>query len=260
MSLTILGLLGTLGALGCADEVTPRPTGDVSVSWHLPNPCSALRLVTVEARLHPTGEELYEPIFAETESCTNNGVDFKTVDEGSYTLIIEAYSGEGAALYWAIVEGVIVQEDQETVVTNVNPGDLPGDQPLVRLEPKPGAIDVTWNFANGKLCSQNDVQDVQITLNDENQNLVHDGPLYFPCDPFSSPDEERIVGDSPDPNHALEGILIGSLLQGDHVVSVYGLDEGGDRIYSGFAAVPVLRGEISNLSIELEACSNPDCE
>jgi hypothetical protein len=260
-SLTIALLaLTLLGLQACSEDPEPRPTGDVSVAWHLPNPCSALRLVTVEARLHPTGEELNDPILAETEACTNNGLEFKDVDEGSYTLVIEAFSGEGAALYWAIVQQVLVHEGEETAVTNVEPNDLPGDEPLVRLEPKPGALDITWHFTNGKLCSQNGVENVQITLNDKNGNLVHDAPLYFPCDPFSSPDEDRIVGMSPNPKHELIGILVGSLLQGDHVVSAYGLDEDGDRIYNGFAPVYVTRGAIETLSIELDVCSNPGCE
>ena len=257
----LIALLVALTATtGCGEEEDPQPMGQLSVAWQLPSTCTKLRLTTVEVRLYSHLGLNGGPSYSDASACAGGPLVIDEILEGTYTVVVEAFSGDDKALYWAVLDSVVVGENAELDLSNVEEGTTPMDQPIVQLEPKPGALDVSWSFDNGQLCSQNGVEDIQITLIDEDGNFVTEDVLYFPCDPFSTPEAERIVGVSPDPLHTLEGILVGSLMQGDHIIDMYGLDSDAKRVYNASEAIYVERGAIGTLSLKLFKCANLHCE
>jgi hypothetical protein len=133
--------------------------GEVEVSWQVgPSSCEEAAVETVEVELGGT---------VRTFPCTDEGATV-TAPEGRHDLVLRGLDAEGIARY----EG-------EGGRVRVHPGQT-NSVPTVILSALPASIAATWFFENGHLCSQNGVDQIEVTLFDAGDAIEHSEMV--PCE------------------------------------------------------------------------------
>jgi hypothetical protein len=156
--------LATLGA-GCVyqgdvvDGKAPAPlTGGVDVSWQVgAGGCEAAGVQTI--RVETEAESL-------EAACADGGMSLD-LEAGLHQLWLTGLDDQGRPRYEGEVADVRVVGGEITTV------------PTVVLQAMPSELTVTWYFDNGRLCGGNGVDEVDLTLFDDD-TIVE--TLTTPCD------------------------------------------------------------------------------
>jgi hypothetical protein len=252
-----LGVALTLagGALGCGDD--EPTTGTVVVDWQVPIGCSVANIDTVEIRVVELDDTVTGTVLLETpRACSHQApAELTDLPPATVRIEVEGFNSENKGTYFGSVTGVKIRAGK-TVEAGV-----------VTLTQKKSAIDVDWMFANGKLCSANNVSSVLLSIFDSSSVQVFETELAepFPCDPASSLTlEERTLGTNPEPLRPINGILLGSLNPGGYHLYAFGLDEFGDKVMKSSAFVDTALGEVFPVTLSFVPCSDldvpPSCE
>jgi hypothetical protein len=144
--LAAIAATATLGT-GCGDD----PTGTLIVNYRLgaqDDTCAEYGVLNVRVTLDSPERSAIEA----TARCQNGGgaITINAVPVDSYTVIVEGLDPVDQVLWTAEETGVSVTEGgvEETR--------------LIRLQPVLASIRVEWVFANGRMCPQNNVQDIEV--------------------------------------------------------------------------------------------------
>ena len=196
-------------AAACVVQQQEIVVGDgvVDVSWRVgASGCDVSGVTDVVVEIGSSSK-----IFA----CTD-GVGSLSVPEGSWSVQAVGLDEDGAERYFGSADKVRVVADEITTV------------PTLVLGALPAHVTVTWYFENGRLCGGNGVDEVDITVFDDDYIVDN---LTTTCD---------------DGIEALEAVTAGS-----YTVSVLGRDASGTARFGGEADVDLGKGESASVEVML---------
>lgn len=144
----------------------PDP-GHVEVSWAMGGlSCSEAKVSTVNAKL----TDLEGTVYGEAGGvCDERRALLGPLDPGVYRLTVQGSSRDGVITHSGGLEAVVVAEG------------MTSEPDVVNLSARGATVKVSWKFANGDLCSFNEVDQVQISIFDERAREVH--LMNYACDP-----------------------------------------------------------------------------
>jgi hypothetical protein len=196
------------GGIGDGTTDPTIPDGRVEVTWQIgPSSCGEAGIAEVEITIASQSERF---------PCADEGGAL-SVPAGAYGLNAIGYDIEGQPRYGGSVEGVRVYSGEVTTAETVI------------LSALPATISGTWFFDNGRLCSANGVNTIELTLFDLSDTLK--AQVEAPCDDGAS--------------------LVGEVDAGDYVLVAFGRTTEGVVNYRGEAATTVARGDSVVLDVEL---------
>ncbi len=156
--------------------------GHVEVSWAMGGrSCTEASVATVGVRIADVDGE----IVAEASGACNDGRTLiGPVAPGSYTLKLRGSSFDGVITHSGGINDVVVAAG------------LTSEPNVVNLAAVGATLKVTWKFANGDLCSFNEVDGMRIAIYDDLSREVHlmdyacdpDGPIRIPEVPAGAVD------------------------------------------------------------------------
>jgi hypothetical protein len=194
-------------AAGCVvykggdDTGTVPQLGQLDLTWQVGSlGCESAGVTSVEVDLGGTVIDSF--------ACANEAASI-SVDAGTYTLTLRGLDVDGVARYSGDGGTVTVYGGQTSAA------------PTVLLSALPATINTTWYFENGRLCSANGVNEVELNLFDEDDTLQ--ASMTSPCD----------AGE----------LLLEDIEAGTYVLLLFGLDEAGVELYNGTAQIAVERGD-----------------
>lgn len=233
-----------LGVAGCGGDGSS--TGSLLVNWTIPIGCQSTNIVRVEARVSTQGAA---PNVVDIESmpCSaNTPFEFVTLPAGRFAVTVEGFDSQGVGTFLGEVADIKVPAASQKVT-----------EPVV-LTQKPSAIDATWVFENGKLCTANGVSTVRLAIFDDAsvQHLSVELTQPFPCDPGGLLlDDQRSFGPTPEPLRPVEGVLLGGLVpKRTYFVHAIAYDAAGVAIMKGEQVVQTELGTVSEGVIVLVDC------
>jgi hypothetical protein len=148
--------------LGCSKDEpdATAPPGSLSLSWTIgATDCEAAGLADVAVAIDD-GD-------LATFACSSGTGTVPDVAPGRYDLRVLGRETGGIDRYGADVADVVVESGADTPLGNVT------------LSALPAPVTVSWVFADGGLCAQNDVETVHVRLFDAGDFLGHEGEA--PC-------------------------------------------------------------------------------
>jgi hypothetical protein len=180
--------------------------GQVEVSWRVGSAgCEAAEVTTIEVAL---GDEVH------AFPCGDEGA-MVSAREGRHPLVLRGLDAGGVARYEGDGGRVEVQRGRVSSV------------PTVLLSALPATVAATWFFENGRLCSQNGVEQVEVTLFDDGDAIQLSETV--PCE---------------------EGAIeLEELEAGAYALLLLGRDGEGEVLYSGERPLDAGRGD--QLSVEI---------
>jgi hypothetical protein len=180
--------------------------GQVEVSWRVGSAgCEAAGVETVEVELGETGWSF---------DCADEGATM-SLPEGGHPLVLRGLDADGVARYEGDGGRVRVRAGRTQSV------------PTVLLSALPARVAATWFFENGHLCSQNGVDQVEVTLFDDGDAIERSESV--PCEEGTLEFEE--------------------LEAGGYALLLLGRDSEGEVLYSGESQLEAGRGD--QLSVEI---------
>lgn len=189
------------------DGTTELEDGTIVVAWEVgASGCEAAGVTQVRVTV---GDEA-DATFA----CADGTASFE-VPPDHYDVHLDGLDAQGAVRYGG-----------DTTVT-VGAG-MTVDAPTVVLSALPADLTVTWYFENGRLCSANGVEDVELTVFED--DFVVD-TVTAACD---------------DGTASLEGLVAGT-----YDVTLFGRDAGGVSLFSGTETVDLGKGDAVVMEIQL---------
>lgn len=181
-------------------------TGQVEVSWQVgPSGCEASGVTEVDVEVGGVGG---------TYDCGADRATL-TVPAGTHILSLSGIDAGGVARYGG-----------ETPVTVI--GGQTSRVPTVVLGALPAAVTASWYFDNGRLCSQNGVEQIDMTVFDE--DFIEDTSVA-PCDSGE--------------------LTIDGLRSGVFVISLVGRDASQQITFQGETQVTLEKGDHSIVEIPL---------
>jgi hypothetical protein len=202
-------------------------SGSLTVRWVVGGTsCDAAGVSTVKIHLLENDLDVLPPPDP-TATCVvgTDGLTLAKVPTGTFTLKIEGLDAQGNAFYEGTRDAVKVYSDKLTTV-----------DPPVTMSMKKAAVNLTWRFANGKMCPANGVSKVELGVFDQGSSEVLN--LQFPC------------GD---------GLALIEGLRGNDKLNfnLFGVDAQGKRSFKGKAEVTPEPGKTADLEIVLAPCFGP---
>lgn len=199
------------GLVGCAPTADDEATGVLAVAWTVgPDGCDAAGVAEVAVHLDGTR--------VGSAACDSAATEVERLDAGFYALSVKGLDADGMVRYASEPTEVLLEAD--TVVDA-------GRQVLTAL---PATLEVSWYFANARLCANNEVRDVVVSVWD-------DGYLAA---------EAEVACD--------EGLAeVGGLPAGTYLAEVVGLDAQGEARFVGSAAIEVDKGDTHVVEVALDA-------
>ncbi len=144
----------------------PDP-GHVEVSWAMGGrSCTEAGVFTINVRLTDLEGTTYAE---ESGTCDERRVLVGPLSPGVYKLIVQGSSRDGVITHSGSLDAVVVAEG------------LTSEPDVVNLAARGATVKVSWRFANGNLCSFNEVDQVQIAIFDDLSREVH--LMNYSCDP-----------------------------------------------------------------------------
>ena len=127
--------------------------------------------------------------------------------------------------------------------------------PVIFLQEAPGAVDLTWRFESGKICSFEGAEWVRVSAFDERNRVVVD--MEVPCDPGVDI-SEGLAGPGTEYLANAGGVVLEYLFSGPHEVIVLAYPSGGDTeaVWGGSGTAEVRSFELTPLDIVLSACTD----
>jgi hypothetical protein len=212
---TLLAALG-LVAVGCGDDGSSLPPGNVNLHWLVGSSgCAQARIETIAVFI--TGERALGTD-VRTFACRDNGALLTGLPPGVYDFSLRGRDAQSVDRFGGELRGVEVRSNGTTT---------PGS---VRLSALPAELRVSWYFENGRMCSFNRVATVDVVLFE---------------------DEYEIYSTSAE--CAAAEIELTDVQADTYVVDVLGLDEGGRAMYAGQQEVTVDRGDRVSVEVRLQA-------
>lgn len=134
-------------AAGCGEE----PTGTLIVNYQIGQPdetCAQHGVYEVRVVLRAPEEGDFET----TARCQDGraALTVNAVPVGVYSASVEGIDPNEDVLYEGFEAGLSITEG---VATETN---------LIRLRPVPASLHVEWVFANGRMCPQNNVENIEV--------------------------------------------------------------------------------------------------
>ena len=232
----LLGLVVT-GACG-GGSPTPR-AGNIEVSWKIGgSSCTEVNVQTV--RVSVLGQDAVFDTM--TAPCQTGVLRMPNIDPGVYTIQVDGFPSESAvfATYSGTIENV-----------NVAPGAvIPAH---VSMSQKRGAIDLSWQFKDGKLCGFEGVAGIDVFVWNNLQEEVFSGK--FPCDPVQA----KGVSEAKEPATQLwdnaHGVVVDKLPAGSYKVRAFGAGANKpDYLFWGESPASIDFGRLTAVNIMLDSC------
>lgn len=225
---------------GCGEDKR-LANGAIELSWAIGgSTCGAAGLSLVEVSVYDS-ERIYS---STTVACQLGEIQVPNIPSGSYSVRIDGIQqSTDMPVYEGSSLNVMVHPNQVTVV------------PRIYLAEKPGAIDLTWRFETGALCSFSGVETVDVSVWDIHSNQIWRESL--PCDPAIA----LVAAEKNDPTRALytdaKGIVIGSLYAGSYTVQALGLmaESGLPTWWAQELQVVVQHGKLTAVDLVLTPCT-----
>jgi hypothetical protein len=152
ISMRVLFVSSILLCSGCIFSSDPPP-GTLEVRWTIGagvQTCEEAGLDLVEITLEEEGGDLFGPFAASCESGRSGTYSLDDLEEGTYTIVIDALAGE-ERVYTGTSQDTYTVESDTTVRTE-----------RVVLSPIPASLDVLWRFEDGRQCGFHDVDELVI--------------------------------------------------------------------------------------------------
>ena len=148
----VLFVSSILVCSGCIFSSDPPP-GTLEVRWTIGagvQTCEEAGLDLVEITLEEEGGDLFGPFATSCESGRSGTYSLDDLEEGTYTIVIDALAGE-ERVYTGTSQDTYTVESDTTVRTE-----------RVVLSPIPASLDVLWRFEDGRQCGFHDVDELVI--------------------------------------------------------------------------------------------------
>jgi hypothetical protein len=208
-----------------------------------------------------------------TAPCKNGFAIVSNIPEGFYRLSLEGIDANDKSIYEGFYpDPSIPQKDLEKYAMFVKSGQQSVVPEKINLTGKPGEILLSWYFENGRLCSMNGINTVDVTIYDMFANLIHD--KTYSCDPSSSSlgltNTENASGENTGDSLEKEStstnsdgntgaVRISSLPAGEVDVIVDAIGSTGDVKFQAKARVSISHGTQVTLEIPLKDCQTTFC-
>jgi hypothetical protein len=213
LAFAFAAVLAAVASTGCADS-EPAPLGTLEVSWTFgPNSCA-------EAGVDRIAIELDDAIVREAD-CEDGEAIIEDLEPGSRQLSLTGLDLDGVERFAAVPETVAIVAD----------GIATADDVL--LSALPARVDVTWYFTNGRLCSTNAIDEVELSV-------WRDGFL------------EGSTGAACDEGKA----AIAGLSSGTFIVELRALDGRGNMVTTAETEVDLEKGDRRELEVPLAVDAN----
>ncbi len=229
----LLLLLATL-SLACAET---SGSGAIDVSWSIGgSTCNQSGVSRMVVRLYHSGEQVLD----QEGVCTEGGLRVEGVPQGTFVVEVTAYrDGSADPAYVGHVSGVTVPKGGAVTA------------PEVALEEAPGALDVSWRFADGRLCRFAGVSRVQVGIFDLAGRRASERSLA--CDPAPEPVSSAAPGASYIED--AKGIVFDRLLPGTYTLNLFAYGASSDTpVFYGTSEAVVNVYELTPVDVVLAAC------
>ena len=203
----------------CNETPEPQEPGTLSMTWRVsPLGCEAAGVLSVEVELNG---ELIEKL-----SCDSGQLIIEGLTPGAHAINLHGLDSSG----------VVIFESGEQAV-GIAPGDVTTLND-VRLTAKPGILQLSWHFSNGRLCSANNIKDVQVDVYDSDS---------FPIDTRVERCDDAMT-------------VIEGLTSGDFVVELRAVSPAGRVAFRGLERLRVKRGDVLSRDVALVSCEEEVCD
>jgi hypothetical protein len=245
---SVMTLVCFLFASGCGEDKI-LANGAIELSWAIGgSTCGAAGISLVEVTVYNAEHYNAEQIYSSTTvACELGKIQIPNIPAGAYSVRIDGiHQSTDKPIYEGSALNVEVQPNQVTVVPRIN------------LTEKPGAIDLTWRFETGTLCSFTGVDTVDVSVWD-----IHSVQVWreiLPCDPAIA----LVAAEKNEPIRALytdaKGILIEALYAGSYTVEAQGLmaESGLPTWWAQELQVVVQHGKLTPVDLVLSPCTEDD--
>lgn len=210
---SLIAALG-LAAVGCGDDAGALPPGNMNIHWLVGSSgCEQAGVDTIAVFI--TGEGILGTDLR-TFECEAETALLTGLPPGVYDLSLRGRDTQGVDRFAGAVTGVQVRSNGTTSVQTV------------RLSALPAELRVSWYFDNGRMCSYNQIRQVDIVLFE---------------------DEYEIYSATAD---CTLGVVELEDIQADtYMVDVAAIDDGGRARFNGQEEVRVDRGDRADVEIRL---------
>ncbi len=209
LAFALAAVLAAVATSGCNTESEPAPLGTLDLTWTLgPNSCE-------EAGLSRIAVELDDAVVREAD-CDDGGVVIEDLEPGNRQLTLTGLDADDVVRFAAKPETVRIVAEEVT------------DAEDVLLSALPARVDVTWYFTNGRLCSTNDIDDVELSV-------WRDGFLEGSADAACDEGTASIAG----------------LSSGTFVLELRALDRRGEAVTTTESEVVLDKGDRRELEVPL---------
>ena len=204
----IASVLLTLSA--CGSDSIDDP-GRMEVHWVIGgSTCATSEVSTVQVTLY--GDDGIQDVV--TSPCQMGSVIVESLPPGRYNVQVDGFhSQQTLPTYWGTVQDVPIRSGYTNTA------------PTVEMAEKPGAMDVTWRFSDGKVCAFAGVDTVEISIWDSHSNKVYANEL--PCSPsLIAEAEEEHTQPSAVVYDSAKGIVIHGLYSGNYLLKAFAWKDG----------------------------------
>jgi hypothetical protein len=178
---------------GC-ETAEEMQAGAIDVSWTVGGTtCTASGVSMVQVSILSSNKV----VDTTTAACQLGEATITNLPAGRYTVQVDGYGTDlSYPLYFGMAPNVEVKAGQTTVI------------PEIEMAEKPGALDLTWSFDNGKICAFAGVDSLDIAIWDNHSNKVYAETL--PCDPTVA----RAIAEMGQPSRSLYDRSVGVVIEG----------------------------------------------
>lgn len=236
---TLVGVLALGSALGCAPD---RGPGSLVITYMLGNNKTCAEIGADEMRAELTQGSATSPtiVYSEDTACASDSeIVFNELEPGIYSLIVYAYDSNGVA--------ILDNLGQPATERNIEIFEAAGAAIDSELTARPAQLEVAWRLGVGGFgnCAGEGIDRLRITAYQVGGGSVL---LDTELDCELASDGDNGYRKIPDPNRALNGVLLGE-------VGIEPLDATGKSVgtEASFIFDPVGPGYSVRLNIECTA-------
>ena len=200
-------------AFGCGEAPKPLGDGSLEVTWQVsPRGCEQANVETVDVKLSNAHRS-----YAGSYACSDSEALLDNLTPATYELEVVGLDPSGRQTFVA----------DKTLVTVC--AEKKNDAPHLRLTAKPATLEVSWRFANGRVCGANGVERIEVAIFDPSYYEM--ARQNFSCNAGSGTFDELIAGE-----YIVEAVA----------------ESSDDAVYSGTDETSLKRGDEGQVDVELE--------
>jgi hypothetical protein len=227
--------------VGCGSEVTDEP-GNLDVRWVIGgSTCAGSDVTTV----HVTVYDADGFVDGMTVPCQMGQATLESLEPAVYNIQVDGFPAQTAnPTYWGVVEGVSIRSGMTT------------ESPVVELAEKPGAIDLSWRFGNGKVCAFAGVDTLEVAIWDDHSNKIYQEIL--PCAPKLLVEDVEQTPPTEVLYESATGIVIDGLYSGEYQLQALAYEDGPDAtpVYWATVHPQVDHAQLTMVELVLEPCNS----